>query len=223
MFYLDTEKKAFDRIFDEELEPKESVKKRNKIRRKLRSSFESISVSIFPQPGENLRDLDPSTTSEEFQARVDGLKKKILGQMSQPRKFGKTVVNSQSVDSLARKFVKNLENGCVVHVKSAVSRYQREEIEKAKRLCEEHLREAYKKINLPVIYGLEKQLTQAKDAPFETFRKSTANIDLEDAYKDEVLQNLIQYAEHEIDVKKKDNRLVIAGMLKNNSIILIIV
>ena len=141
------------------------------LRRKLRFSFESISVAFFSIPGQNLHDLDCNAPSKEFQKRVERLKNQILRQMSQPRKFGKTLVNSQSVDSLARKFVQNLESGDIVHVKSAVSQYQREEIEKAKRNFEKCLREAYEKIDLPVTDGLEGQLTGKKRSPSQNVRK----------------------------------------------------
>ena len=221
MFYLGTGEEAFAKIFDNEPERGESAKKRNKLRRKLRSSFESISVSTFSIPSQNLRDLDCNAPSKEFQECVELLKNRILRQMSQPRKFGKTVVNSQSVDSLTRKFVQNLESGDIVHVKSAVSQYQREEIEKAQRDFQKYLREAYKEItDRPVTDRLEGQLTEIKEALLETFEKSTASIDLEADYKEEVRQNLIQFAEREIVVKKLENKLATGGMLKINSIIL---
>ena len=222
MPYLNREDKVFAKIFDEERGRGKSSKERNKLRRKLHSSFESISVAIFSIPSQNLRDLDCNAPSKEFQKCVELLKNKILRQMSQPRKFGKTVVNSQSVDSLARQFVQKLENGDIVDVKSAVSRHQREEIEKAKRDFEKCLREAYEKIDLPVTDGLVGQLTEIKDALLKTFKKSTANIDLEADYKGEVRQNLIQFAECEIFVKELENnyKLATGGMLKINSIML---
>ena len=218
MFYLGTEEDVFAKIFDEEPKRSKNAKKRNKLRRKLHSSFESISVSTFSIPSQNLRDLDCNASSKEFQECVERLKDKILRQMSQPRKFCKTVVNSQSVDSLARQFVQKLENGDIIRVKSAVRQYQREEIEKAKRDFEKCLREAYEKIDLPVTDGLEGQLTETKEVLLKTFKKSTANIDLEAAYRDEEFQNLIRFAEREIDVKKNENQLLIESMLKNNSI-----
>ena len=215
MFYLVTEREAFAKIFEQEPGRSNSAKKRNELRGKLSSSFESISVAIFPIPSQNLRDLDRNAPSKEFQERVELLKNKILRQMSQPRTFGKTVVNSQSVYSLARQFVQKLENGDIVDVKSAVSQYQREEIEKAKRNFEKCLREAYEKIDLPVTDGLEGQLTEKKEVLLKTFEKSTANIGLEAVYRDEEFQDLIRFAEHEIDVKKNENQLLIESMLKN--------
>ena len=202
MFYLGTEEEVFAKIFDEERERGKSAKERNKLRKKLRSSFESISVAIFSIPSQNLRNLDCNSPSKEFQECVEVLKNKILRQMSQPRKLGKTAVNSRSVDSLARQFVQKLENGDIVDVKSAVSQHQREEIEKAKREFEKCLTGDYQKIDLPVTDGLEVQLTEIKDALLKTFKKSTANIDLEVAYKTEVLRNLIQFAEREINAMK---------------------
>ena len=223
MFYLGTRKEVFAKIFDEEPEHDESAKKQNKLRRKLHSFFKSISVSTFPIPSQNPGDLDCNAPSTKFQECVELLKNEILCHMSQPRKFGKTLVNSQSVDSLTHKFVQNLESGDIVHVKSAVSQYQREEIEKAKRDFEKGLKEAYEKIGLPVDEDevvLDDQLTQKRDHLLETFQNSTANIDLEDVYKTEVFQNLIQFAELEIYAKKLENQAVIRGMLKINRIIL---
>lgn len=95
-------------IFDEENKRGEKVKERNKVREKLLSSFESIIVSIFPAPCEDVHDLDPNTTSEEFKESVKELKDAILDQMSQPRSFGTVVVNSRNVDVLVKKFVEEL-------------------------------------------------------------------------------------------------------------------
>ena len=209
MFYLETEEEARAKVFDEELAKNKSAKKRNEIRRKLRSSFESIDVAIFSNPGQNLRDLDCNAPSNEFQKRVELLKNKILCQMSQPRNFGKTVVNSQSLDSLVRKFVQNLENGEIVHVKSAVSQYQRKEIEKAEQKFEKCLTEAYKEIDLPVTDGLEGQLTRKNDELLEKFIDKTASIDLEVEYRKTVLERLNHFARKGMDDKMRENQLAI--------------
>ena len=178
------------------------------LRRNLLASFESISVSKFPAPGENLRDCDPNTTSKKFKECVESLKSKIADEASQTRKFGKIIVNSQNVDVLIRKFVQSLEEDGIVHLKSAVSQYEREVIDEAKQRFEESLRNAYKEVVVPVRDGLEKQLTEKKDALLDTFRKSTDNSYLAAAYRDEVLQNLKKFAEGEIETKKRENQHV---------------
>ena len=205
-FYLETEEKAFARIFDEETGCNEKVDKRNKVRRKLRSTFESISVSILSPPAQNLYDLDPSNTSEEFQERVDLLKNEILRQMSEPRKFGTNAVNSQNVDSLVRTFVKQLEDGNFVHVQSAVMQYQQEEINKEKQCFEKSVEEYYKKIDVPVKDRLKEKLTKKNDELLEKFKNQTTNIDLEVKYRDEVLEHLKNFARTRMDGKMKENQ-----------------
>lgn len=209
MFYLGTEEKVFAKIFDEEPERDKSVKERNTLRKKLLSTFESISVSIFPIPGQNLRDLDPSTASEEFQKRVDQLKNDTLRQMCEPRKFGTNAVNSQNVDSLVRTFVKQLEDGNIVHVKSAVRQYQHEEIDNEKRCFEESLEEYCKKIDVPVKDELESQLIQENYKLLEKFKDKTANIDLEVEYRDKVLERLKNFARNRMNEKMRENQLII--------------
>ena len=209
-FYLETEEEAFAKIFDEEPDERDKkVEKRNELRRKLRSTFESISVSILSLPAQNLYDLDPSNTSEEFQERVDLLKNEILRQMSEPRKFGTNAVNFQNVDSLVRIFVKQLEDVNFVHVQSAVMQYQLEEINKEKQCFEESLEEYYEEIDLPVIDGLEEQLTQKKEVLLEKFKNKTANIDLEVKYRETVLERLKHFARTRMDDKMRENQRVI--------------
>ncbi len=89
-------------IFDEEHKRGEKVKERNKVREKLLSSFEDVHVFIFSVPCEDLHNLEPNTTCQQFQKAVNELKDVILGQMSEPRSFGTVVVNSQNVDGLVR-------------------------------------------------------------------------------------------------------------------------
>jgi hypothetical protein len=208
-FYLGTAKEVFAMIFDEENKRGEKVKERNKVREKLLSSFESINVSIFPAPCEDVHDLDPNTTSEEFRESVKELKDAILDQMSQPRSFGTVVVNSQNVDVLVKKFVEELEEGDIVHVKSVVSQLQRGVVDEAKRCFEENLIEAYKEIDVPVRDGLEELLTQERDALLDAFEQNTAKVDLEAVYKDEVLEDLEHFADRELEAKRKENLLAI--------------
>ena len=177
------------------------------LRENLLSSFESISVSIFSTPGENLRDLDPNATSKEFKKCLKLLKNKIGDQISQPQKFGKIILTSQNVNVLMRKFIQSLEESGTVHLQSALTQHDREVIEEAKRLFEESLRNAYKEVVVPVRDGLEEQLAQKRDALLNTFKNSTDNIGLGAVYRDEVLQNLKKFAEREIEVKKRENQL----------------
>ena len=140
--------------------------------------------------------------------------------MSQPRNIGTTVINSHNVDRLVHKLAKQLEDGHIIRVKSAVKQYQHEQINKARRCFEENLREAYKKVDLAVT-GLEEQLTQLKIEHLESFKVSTDHIDLElDTLQDE----LDDFAKREMAVKKKEIQLVMEnnqlrekGVLMNNT------
>ena len=210
LFYLGTKEDVFNMIFHENIEYcSDEVNALNTIRQKLLSSFEDISIFFFSLPGENLCDLNPKTTSKKFKEDVRQLKKKILRQMSEPRKFGANDVTSQNVDDLVRIFVKKLEDGKIIHVKSAVMQYQHEEINKEKHCFEENLEEYYKKIDVPVKDGLKKKLTEKTDALLETFKNKTANIDLEVKYREEVLELLKHFARKRMDDKMKQNQLAI--------------
>ncbi len=169
--------------------------------------FESINVCFFPAPCKDVQDLDPNTTSEEFKESVKDLKEAILGQLSEPRRFGSVVVSSQNVDVLVKKFVKELEDGDIVHVKSAVCQLQREVVDEAKRIFEESLINAYKQIDVPIKAGLEELLTEERDTLLDAFRKSTAKVDLEAVYRDDVLEHWTVFADRKLDVKRKENQL----------------
>ena len=209
MFYLGTADDAFAMIFDDENRRGEKVKERNKIREKLLSSFETINVSVFPAPCEDLHDLDPDITSEDFKECVKKLKDTILNQMEQPRRFGTDVVNSQNVDLLVRKFVKELEDGNIVNVKSVLSQIQRGVVDKAKRCFEKNLIKAYNDINVPVTKGLNELLTKKRSALFDVFKKSTEKVDLEVVYRDDALEDLDHFADRQFDSKTRENQLEI--------------
>ena len=196
------------------------MKERNKIREKLLSSFESIDVCIVPVPCEDVQNLDLSTTSDEFQESVKELKNGILGQMSKPRRFGSLVVSSQNVDVLVKTFVKELEDGDIVHVKSAIGQLQREVVDEAKRKFQESLIKAYKEVDVPVVDGLEKLLTGKRDAIFDVFMKSTAKVDLEAVYRDDVLEDLDRFADREFEAKKNENLLLIKSRKAEQNTIL---
>ena len=57
--------------------------------------------------------------------------------------------------------------------------------------------------------GLEELLTQERDALLDAFEQNTAKVDLEAVYKDEVLEDLENFADREIDAKRKGNLLAI--------------
>ena len=209
MLYLGKANEAFAMIFDYENGQGEKVKERNKIRKKLRSSFETINVSVFPAPCKDLQDLDQDITSEEFKECVKKLKDTILNQMKQPRRFGTDVVNSRNVDFLVRTFVKELEDGNIVNVKSVLSQIQRGVVDEAKHCFEKNLIKAYNDINVPVTKGLNELLTKKRSALFDVFNKSTEKVDLEVVYRDDALEDLEHFADRQFDSKTRENQLEI--------------
>ncbi|XP_028397315.1 uncharacterized protein LOC114521097 isoform X2 [Dendronephthya gigantea] len=202
-----TVEEAFAMIFDNENKRGEQVKERNKIREKLLSSFESIDVCILPTPREDVRELDLHSTSEEFKQGIEELKYILLAQMDMPRSFGTVDVNFNNVNAFVKSFAEKLEDGDIVHVKSVVSQLQRGTVDEAKRFFEESLIEAYKKIDVPVKNGLENVLVKERDALLDAFKKITAQVDLEDVYRNDVLERLEDFADREIDAKRKENQL----------------
>lgn len=207
-------------IFDDESGRGEKVKERNKMRKKLLSSFESIIVSVFPVPSKEVQDLNPSTTSEEFQKCVKELKDAILGRLNQPRRFGNLVVSCQNVDFLVKKFVQELEDGDTVHVKSAISQLQRKIVDEAKHRFEKSLVKAYTEIDVPLRAGLEELLIQKKDTLLDAFRNSTARVDLETIYKEDVVEHLDRFADRELDAKRRENLLAIQSKIAKQNAIL---
>ncbi|XP_028396210.1 uncharacterized protein LOC114520181 [Dendronephthya gigantea] len=205
-----TDEEALAKIFDEEMKRGEDVNQRNKVREKLRSSFESIKVFTLPTPSGDVSNLDLRTTSEEFQTRIEELKSIISGQLKEPRSFGNFVVNFENVDDLVKTFAQNLENGDIVNVKSVVRQLQRGTVDKAKRCFEENLIKAYKVINTPVKQDLEEHLIKKSDALLGKFRRSTAQVDLEKEYVNSVLQDLKTWAsmrlKDKVEAKEKEEK-----------------
>ena len=216
MFIQGTTKEAYNMIFEQEEKRGEKVRDRNKIREKLLSSFESIDISIFPAPcdtsNDELRDLHLRQTSQEFQESVKQLKDKVLHQMSRPRYFGSTIVCPGNADSLVEKFIEELQTGDVVHVKSVVCQLQRDIVIDAKRGFEESLIEAFKEIDVPMRNGIEELLTRKRDVLLKEFEESTANVDLETVYRDEVLEELEEFSDRELEAKRRENRFAVQSM-----------
>ena len=206
-------------IFHAELKfGKKDNERLRKIRQKLRSSFESINVALLSTPYQDFR--NPNAMSKEFKDCVAMLKEEILKNTSQPRTLSEIAVNSRNVDSLLKNFVEQLENGNTVSVKSAVTQYQRDEIDKAKQKFEERLENAYKKIDLPVKDGLKDKLTDAREAILDSFTENTAHIDLEVEYKNEVHGHLKHFAREKIDDYMEKNQLLIDKKINEQKAIL---
>ena len=127
--------------------------------------------------------------------------------MSQPRTFGDVIIDFQNFDSLVRDLAKKLQKDGVVHPKSAVRQYQRDEIDSKKQNFTEKLKMDYDDIALPVTDGLEEMLIQIKNEHLETFTQTTATIDLETEYRDTVLEELKHIADREITTKGRENQL----------------
>ena len=200
-------------IFHAELKfGKKDNERLRKIRQKLRSSFESINVAFLSTPCQDPRNLN--AISKEYQKCVAMLKKEILKNTSQPRKLSENAVNSRNVDSLLKNFVKQLENRNTIRVKSAVTQYQRDEIDEAKQKFEECLEKAYTKIDLPVKDGLRGKLTEVKETHLDSFTKNTAHIDLEVEYKNKVYEHLKNFARKKIDDMMEKNQLLIDKKMK---------
>ena len=128
--------------------------------------------------------------------------------------------NSRNVDSLLKNVVEQLENGDTVSVKSAVTQYQRDEINKAKQKFEECLGKAYTKIDLPVKDGLEDELTDAREALLDSFTVNTSHINLEVEYKNEVYEHLKNFARKKIDDMMEKNQLLIDKKINEQKAIL---
>ncbi|XP_046851562.1 uncharacterized protein LOC124444914 isoform X2 [Xenia sp. Carnegie-2017] len=207
--YDGTKDEAFAIIFDEENKRGEKVKERNQLRKKLLSSFESINVCFFPAPSEDLRELHIDSTSPEFKEALNELNGVIMDEVSEPRRFGTVVVNAENAEFLLKKFVKEMKDGDIVHVKSVITQLQRGVVDEAKRDFEESLIKAFKDIHVPVKSGIEKTLSQKRDSLLDEFRKNTDKVDLEQMYKDDVLEDLENFADREIDLKRKENQLAI--------------
>ena len=206
---LGTKDEAFAIIFDEENKRGEKVKERNQLRKKLLSCFESINVCFFPAPSEDLRELHIDSTSPEFKEALNELNGVIMDEVSEPRHFGTVVVNAKNAEFLLEKFVKEMKDGDIVHLKSVITQLQRGVVDEAKRHFEESLIKAFKDIHVPVKSGIEETLSQKRNSLLDEFRKSTDKVDLEQMYKDDVLENLENFADRELDSKRKENQLAI--------------
>jgi hypothetical protein len=94
-------------LFEEERGFEASVRDRNRVRREIQRSFESVSVHCFPRPcGDTARRIPVDEVSGAFMEVVQGLKRQVCEQLATPRQFcGKPITPgslAQLLPELAR-------------------------------------------------------------------------------------------------------------------------
>ena len=182
-FYVGTEVEVYNDFFQKEENSDDAAEKRNNIREKIKSVFQSITVKLFRDSLANM----PKPTVEK--TPVNELNNEIRDKVREPRTFGYgTRLTPKNISTFVKTIVDQQKTNAI-QMKSVVTEIQRKEVDEARNRFKENLRSFANKLVFPV-RNIEEKLTQEKDKLFMKFEEETSKVDFESEYKNDVKGNL---------------------------------
>ena len=153
--------------------------KRNKIREKLLSMFQSIQVRLLRLP------LNTVQNNPE----LEGLKNEIRNKVTEPRRIGESAHLTPGNVSRFMEDIVDKQKTNAIEMKSVVSEIQRKEVDEARNRFKDNLLAFADKLVFPE-RNIKEKLTQEKDKLFMKFEEETSKVDFESEYKNDVKGNL---------------------------------
>ena len=181
--FIGTEEDVCNEFFQEEENSDDAAKKRNRIREKIGSVFQSITVKLFR---DSLADTSKSMVEK---SPVNELNNEIRDKVREPRTFGHgTRLTPENVSTFVKTIVHQQKTNAI-QMKSVVSEIQRKEVDEALNRFKENFLAFADKLVFPV-RNIEEKLTKEKDKLFMKFEEETSKVDFESEYKNDVKGNL---------------------------------
>ena len=173
----------YNDFFQKEENSDDAAEKRNNIREKIKSVFQSITVKLFRDSLANM----PKPTVEK--TPVNELNNEIRDKVREPRTFGYgTRLTPKNISTFVKTIVDQQKTNAI-QMKSVVTEIQRKEVDEARNRFKENLLAFADKLVFPV-RNIEEKLTQEKDKLFMKFEEETSKVDFESEYKNDVKGNL---------------------------------
>ena len=173
----------YNDFFQKEENSDDAAKERNRIREKIGSVFQSITVKLFR---DSLADTSKSMVEK---SPVDELNNEIRDKVREPRTFGHgTRLTPENVSTFVKEIVDQQKTNAI-QMKSVVSEIQRKEVDEALNRFKENFLAFADKLVFPV-RNIEEKMTKEKDKLFMKFEEETSKVDFESEYKSYVKGNL---------------------------------
>ena len=151
--FIGTEEDVYNDFFQKEESSDDAAKNRNRIREKIGSVFQSITVKLF-------RDSLADTSTVE-KSPVDELNNEIRDKVREPRTFGHgTRLTPKNVSTFVKEIVDQQKTNAI-QMKSVVSEIQRKEVDEARNRFKENLLAFADKLVFPV-RNIEEKLAHKK-------------------------------------------------------------
>ena len=153
--FIGTEEDVYNDFFQKEESSDDAAKNRNRIREKIGSVFQSITVKLFR---DSLADTSKSMVEK---SPVNELNNEIRDKVREPRTFGHgTRLTPENVSTFVKEIVDQQKTNAI-QMKSVVSEIQRKEVDEARNRFKENLLAFADKLVFPV-RNIEEKLAHKK-------------------------------------------------------------
>lgn len=161
---------VYKTVFDEESDPAAGI--RNRIRRDILASFESIEVHLFEFPMERTSGLKTELTFEmttpTFRNQVKSLRESLAAQLSTPTKIGDMTLTGTGIQQIVGSAIEQLNSGKTVKLMSMYSSLLRSKVDQLRTGVEADMRECLKRH----LSDLEAKVSKGQEQ--QNFSRSTS-------------------------------------------------
>ena len=198
MFYcifLGTAEDLKEYFFKIEVEENDddNIKKKNKMREKIESSFQNITVIPFTNyKDENMR--------KDFEDQVEKLNEEITNEVSKPHFLPLT---PQNINDSMKNIMEKVKNNNCLDVESLVETMQQKIIDKAYEDFQENFLKKYNEITNTESAKLKETLQKIKNDLVCKFNKKTKKMYLKLDYRDKVKEKIDEFFQEKLSVKMK--------------------
>ena len=170
------------------------IKNKNKMREKIESSFQSITVIPFTNyKDENMR--------KDFEDQVEKLNEEITKEDSKPHSF--LPLTPQNINDSMKDIMEKVQNNNCLDVDSLVETMQQKTIDKAYDNFEENFLKKYKEITNTGSAILKETFQKIKGDLVRRFNKETKKMYLKLDYRDKVKEKIDEFFQEKLSVKMK--------------------
>ena len=170
------------------------IKNKNKMREKIESSFQSITVIPFTNyKDENMR--------KDFKDQVEKLNDEITKEVSKPHSF--LPLTPQNINDSMKDIMEKVQNNNCLDVDSIVETMQQKIIDKAYEDFQENFLKKYNEITNTESAKLTETLQKIKNDLVRKFNKKTKKMYLKLDYRDKVKEKIDEFFQEKLSVKMK--------------------
>ena len=198
MFYcvfLDTAEQLKRHFFQIEVDENDDddIKEKNKMRERIESSFQNITVIPF----KNYKD---ENTRKDFKDQVEKLKEEITKEVSKPHSV--LPLTPQNINNSMKDIMEKVKNYNCLDVESLVETMQQKIIDKAYEDFQENfLKKSEEEISKTTRAKLEETLRKIRNDLVRKFNEETKKMYLKLDYRDKVKEKIEKFYQEQLSIK----------------------